>query len=133
VPQEVASAILLMPFNRKSEGWNILEDTALGAFTGAAGNLGGARLYTSIAAGFAGGAANSFGGDMINNGKVNGWSGVGWAAIGGTLGGAENGIESGLSNASTGDATMGNSAGVALSTVQGMQCGGLDSYDHWNC
>jgi RHS repeat-associated protein len=119
---------------QKKRGWNILEDTALGAFTGAASNLGGGRLISSVGAGFAGGAANSLGGDMINNGKVNGWSGVGWAALGGGLGGAENGIESGMSNASPSqDATVGNSWGVGLSGMQGLLCGGMDSQDNWNC
>jgi hypothetical protein len=119
---------------QKKRGWNVLEDTLLGAATGAASNLGGGRYLTSFGAGFAGGAANSLGGDMINNGTVHGWSGVGWAMLGGGLGGAENGIESGMSNLSgSGDATVGNGWGVALSGYQGLACGGMDSQENWNC
>jgi RHS repeat-associated protein len=115
----------------------VLEDTALGAFTGAGANLGGGSYLTSMGAGFLGGAANSFGGDMINNGKVNGWSGVGWIAVGGGLGGVENGIESFTSVARfqdpNADPTTGNSFGVGISGMQGLLCGGLDNYNNWNC
>jgi hypothetical protein len=60
--------------------------------------------------------------------------GVGWAMLGGGLGGAENAMESGLSNASPSkDATVGNGWGVGLSGMQGLLCGGMDSQDNWNC
>jgi hypothetical protein len=54
--------------------------------------------------------------------------------LGGGLGGAENAMESGLSNASPSkDATVGNGWGVGLSGMQGLLCGGMDSQDNWNC
>jgi hypothetical protein len=104
----------------------------LGAFTGAAGNLGiGGRL--SVGAGFGAGSANSLGGDLINDHKVTGGD-VGWAVPGGTQGAGENAMETGMSNASpAGDATVGDGWRAGLSGVQGLACGGMDSQQNWNC
>jgi hypothetical protein len=115
--------------------WTVLGDTVLGAAAGAVGNLGGARIYSTLGAGFLGGIGNSFGGDLINNGRIT-TGDVGWAFLGGGLGGAENAIESGLSigqNPDDPNPTVGNGAGVGISGIQGLLCGGMDNYSHWNC
>ena len=61
-------------------------------------------------------------------------SDVEWAAFSGSLGAAENGFESRISNTSpSGDATVGNSVGVLVNTAQGLGCGGLDGQLNGNC
>jgi hypothetical protein len=79
-------------------GWDLAGDTALGAVTGALSDsgLGDARGLT---VGAVSGVANSFGGDLINTHQVS-VSDVEWAAFSGSLGAAENGFESRISNTS---------------------------------
>ena len=108
-------------------------DTLLGAGTGTISNLGGRAGWTSPVLGFGAGAANSLGGDGINNHSLT-KTDFAWAALDGSIGTGENMIEGGLSNASPStDATVGNSWGIGLSGVQGLLCGGLDNHEHSNC
>jgi hypothetical protein len=79
-------------------GWDLAGDMALGAVTGALSDsgLGDARGLT---VGAVSGVANSFGGDLINTHQVS-VSDAEWAAFSGSLGAAENGFESRISNTS---------------------------------
>jgi hypothetical protein len=113
-------------------GWALAGDTLLGAATGATTNMG-IGDHLGIGAGFGSGVADSMGGDLINKHKVTGGD-VGWAILDGSLNGAENSIETGMSNAHPSkDATVGNSWGVGISGAQGLLCGGMDGQQNWNC
>ena len=115
-------------------GWTLVENTAWGAVTGAAGNLGGGTLKSTLINGFASGFGDAVGTDVINTHRLP-TSGPVWigTAIDGGLGAVGNTVEAGISANSTQDATMGNSWGVGLSAYQGLMCGGLDRYEGANC
>jgi RHS repeat-associated protein len=113
-------------------GWDLVGDTALGVATGALSDsyLGDPR---GLAIGGASGVANSFGSDLINTHRLS-VSDAEWAVFSGSLGAAENGFESRISDTSpSGDATVGNSVGVLVNTAQGLGCGGLDGQLNGNC
>jgi hypothetical protein len=121
---------------QRQRGWNILGDIALGAGTGAIGNLSGGSLLSSAGFGAAAGTLGSIGGDLVNTHRFSGWGDAKWALVGGGLGAAENSIKSGLSagqNPDNPDPTTGNGWGVGMSGMQGELCGGMDSAEHWNC
>jgi hypothetical protein len=94
--------------------WALVEDTAWGAATGAAANLGGGTLRSTLGAGFASGAGDAVGTDVINNHRLPTSAPALWGvAIDGCLGAAGNGLESGISKAGSPsvdtDPTLGNS------------------------
>jgi hypothetical protein len=113
-------------------GGALVGDTLLGAATGAVSNMNiGDELGLTV--GFGAGVANSLGGDLINNHSMS-VSDLKWAVLSGGLGAAENGIGTGLTNASpSGSPTVGNGWDAGLSGVQGLTCGGMDSQENWNC
>ncbi|HEV3380095.1 MAG TPA: LamG-like jellyroll fold domain-containing protein [Trebonia sp.] len=118
-------------------GWKLVGVTALGAATGAAGNLtvrGG--IIGSMILGSAAGAANSAGGQWISSGTISG----DWVGINGLIGGAESGLGTAAGNyfapegmSEEGRAESGSAAAAGLGITQGIACGGADVAKWSNC